>query len=66
VPTSLPRLEAKIKKVKRDKALFSKLQALPKNGKAVAMWTNRDDAWTDVAEGMEKAAEKIRAKRKKP
>ena len=28
---------------------FAKLQALPKNGKAVTSWSNPDEAWRDVA-----------------
>jgi hypothetical protein len=30
-------------------APFGKLQAVPTDGKAVTSWTNRDEAWTDVA-----------------
>jgi len=31
---------------------FCRLQALPKDGKAVTSWPNRDEAWTDVARGI--------------
>jgi hypothetical protein len=31
---------------------FAKLQALPKDGKAVMSWHNQDDAFVDVAEGL--------------
>lgn len=31
---------------------FAKLQPLPRNGKAVASWPDRDDAWVDVVEGV--------------
>ena len=38
-------------------AQFAKLQALPKDGKAVTSWTNKDEAWTDVAKGLRRAVE---------
>jgi internalin A len=43
--------------------LFGKLQALPKDGKPVTSWLNRDEAWTDVAEGIKKTVEEIRRRR---
>ncbi|MDQ3959532.1 MAG: toll/interleukin-1 receptor domain-containing protein [Pseudomonadota bacterium] len=43
--------------------LFGKLQALPKDGKPVTSWPNRDEAWTDVAEGIKKTVEEIRRRR---
>lgn len=36
---------------------FSKLQALPKDGKAVAAWSDRDEALTSIAEGIRALAE---------
>ncbi|MGE0679746.1 MAG: COR domain-containing protein [Candidatus Binatia bacterium] len=47
-------------------APFSKLQALPKNGEPVTStsWNSPDDAWLNVEEGIEKAAEEIRRRRK--
>ena len=36
-------------------AWFSKLQLLPKNGEPVTKWADRDDAFTNIAEGIEKA-----------
>ena len=33
-------------------APFAKLQAIPKDGKAVTSWSNRDEAFTDVAESI--------------
>jgi hypothetical protein len=45
------------------KAPFAKLQALPKDGKAVNLWPDRDAAWLDVSEGIERAIESIREKR---
>ncbi len=31
---------------------FGKLQALPKDGKAVTLWENEDEAWLNIAEGL--------------
>jgi hypothetical protein len=36
---------------------FSKLQALPKDAKAIASWSDRDEAFTNVTEGIRKVAE---------
>jgi len=36
---------------------ISKLQALPKDSKAVTSWSNRDEAWLNVAQGIRKAIE---------
>ncbi len=44
-------------------APFAKLQALPKDGKAVDLWTKRDTAWRNVANGIEKVAQKLRQRR---
>jgi internalin A len=41
-------------------ALFAKLQALPKDGKAISQWPDKDSAWKNVAEGIEAAAKQIR------
>ncbi len=38
---------------------FGKLKALPKDGKAVTKWTNRDEAFTDVARGIEAEIEQM-------
>jgi len=43
-------------------APFDKLQALPKDGKAITAWSNRDSAWKDVADGIEKVIEALRKK----
>ena len=43
-------------------APFGKLQALPKEGKAIPLWSNKDSAWRNVAEGIEKVAEELRKK----
>lgn len=37
-----------------QEAPFGKLQALPKDGKAVTTWSNRDEAFADVARGFER------------
>jgi internalin A len=42
------------------RAPFAKLQALPKDGLAVTKWTDRDSAWRDVSEGIEKVVEQLR------
>ena len=38
---------------------FSHLQALPKNGKPVTRWSNRDEAWLSVVEGIRDALKKM-------
>jgi tetratricopeptide (TPR) repeat protein len=40
-------------------APFGKLQALPTDGKAVTSWPNRDEAWTNVAQGIRTAVEEL-------
>jgi hypothetical protein len=40
---------------------FSSLQALPKDGKPVTMWKNRESALLDVVRGIQKAVEELRA-----
>jgi len=40
-------------------APFGKLQALPKDGKALTSWTNLDDALLNVAEGVRKVVEEL-------
>ena len=41
-------------------ALFSQLQALPKDGLAVTKWPDKDSAWRNVSEGIEKVVEEMR------
>jgi internalin A len=43
-------------------APFSELQMVPKDGKAVDTWENRDSAWRNVSEEIEKAADSLRKK----
>lgn len=33
-------------------APFGKIQALPRDGKAITTWSNQDEAWSDVASGI--------------
>jgi serine/threonine protein kinase len=40
---------------------FGKLQALPRDGKAVTLWTNRDEAFSAIAQDLRQAASEIRA-----
>ena len=40
-------------------ATFSKFQALPKDLKPVTSWSNRDEAWANVAAGIRRAIEKL-------
>lgn len=49
-----------LRDVNWTKAPFAKLQALPKDGKAVTLWPDRDSAWRDVSEGIERAIQSIR------
>ena len=41
-------------------APFSKLQALPKDAKAVTSWENPDEAFTDISKGIRSAVETIK------
>ena len=41
-------------------AVFGKFQALPKDGKPITSWANRDEAWSDVAVGIRKAVVELR------
>jgi internalin A len=38
---------------------FARLQAVPRNGKAVTTWENRDTAWKSVAESIEKVIREL-------
>jgi hypothetical protein len=44
-------------------APFGKLQALPKDGKPVTSWNNRDEAFKDVAAGIRKAVGDLAGKK---
>ena len=41
-------------------ASFSKLQMLPKDGNAVTAWSNKDQDWVDVAQGIRRVVEELR------
>jgi internalin A len=41
-------------------APFAKLHALPKAGKAVTRWANKDSAWRNVSEGIQKVVAQIK------
>ena len=40
-------------------APFGTLQALPKDGRAVTLWTNKDEAFLDIARGIRSIAEEL-------
>jgi hypothetical protein len=42
-------------------APFGKLQALPKDGKAITTWSNEDEAFLDVAQGIRRVAQELAA-----
>jgi hypothetical protein len=42
---------------------FAKIQALPKDGKAVRTWVDQDEALMNIADGVRQAAEDLRTKR---
>jgi formylglycine-generating enzyme required for sulfatase activity len=52
-----------LRKVLWDSAPFAKLQALPTNATPVKSWTNQDDAFTDIAEGIRDVAQELITKR---
>ncbi len=43
-------------------APFGKLNALPKDGKPVTSWPNRDEAFLDVAKGIRRVVEGLAGK----
>jgi len=49
-----------IRDVNWKSSLFSKMQVLPTNGKAITTWANRDTAWRNVVEGIEKVVKEFR------
>ena len=50
-----------LRKVDWRGAPFGKLQALPKDAKPVTSWSNIDEAFTNIAEGIRSAVERINA-----
>jgi tetratricopeptide (TPR) repeat protein len=49
---------------KWENAPFGKLNAMPKNAKPVTKWSNRDDAFTDIADGIGRVAEELKENRR--
>ncbi len=47
-------------------ALFSKLQAFPRDGKPVVSWLSRDEAFKDVSVGIRRVAEELQRSLPKP
>ena len=43
---------------------FARLQALPREAKAVTTWNNQDEAWVDVARGIKTAADAFLARKR--
>ncbi len=44
-----------------EDAPFGKLQVLPKNGKPITLWSNRDHAFLEVAKGIREVVEELKA-----
>jgi hypothetical protein len=42
---------------------FARLQALPRNVRPITRWSNRDEAWKDVAKGISAAVKQLRSER---
>jgi len=69
--TALGRHEAKearvvpiiLRDVDWHTAPFGKLQALPRDGKPITLWTNRDEAWATVARGIRGMVDDLRTQR---
>lgn len=51
-----------VRDVNWSHAPFTKLQFLPKDGLAVTKWPDKDSAWRNVSEGIEKVAEEMLGK----
>ncbi len=39
-----------------EESPLAKLKALPRDGKPTTLWTDRDEAWTDVARDIKRVA----------
>jgi internalin A len=52
-----------VRKVKWTTSPLGKLQGLPKEGKPVKTWKDRDAAWSNVSEGIEQVVEELRKNR---
>jgi hypothetical protein len=53
-----------LRECKWKKSPFAELEALPRDGEPVTNWTNRDKAWTNVADGIEKVVAELRQRGK--
>lgn len=53
-----------IRDVNWKDAPFAHLQGLPTDGKAVELWGNRDSAWRNVSEGIERVVDELRKKKR--
>ncbi|WP_438030273.1 TIR domain-containing protein [Sorangium sp. So ce233] len=51
-----------LRKTDWHSAPFARLQALPKDARPITLWQDRDEAWTDVALGIRRAIEALRAR----
>jgi internalin A len=51
-----------LREVNWRRAPFASLQALPKDGLAVTKWPDKDSAWRNVSEGIERVVEGVRKK----
>ncbi len=51
-----------VRDVSWHKAPFAHLLALPKDGEAVNLWPDKDTAWRDVSEGIERVVKALRMK----
>lgn len=49
-----------LRECKWKQSPFAELQSLPKDAEPVANWSNRDKAWTNVADGIEKLVGQLR------
>jgi TIR domain/Effector-associated domain 9 len=50
-----------LKPVDWNSALFGKLQALPKNAKPVTTWTDRDEAFLNITQGIRRTVQELMA-----
>ena len=53
-----------VRDVNWHSAPFGRLKALPRDGRAVTTWPNRDTAWRNVSEGIEAVVKEMRANRR--
>ena len=51
-----------VRPVDWQSAPFARIQGLPRDGKPVTSWANRDEAWADVAQGIRRATSEFAAR----